>query len=98
MVIFMGNGVLKANDSNILPEFGGHITLTDNWTRGVLQSMDWVKRRETTGKIEPSPQLIAEEKFTFQKSIATVVFHHVIPSDLIISVDHTPLSNGSPGK
>ena len=26
--------------------------------------MSWVKRIETTGKIDPSPQLLAEETFT----------------------------------
>ena len=46
-----------------LPEFCGH-TLKDNWTRGILQSMEWVKRKWTTGKIEPSPQLLAEEMHT----------------------------------
>ena len=55
MVISIGNRVLKANDPNTLSEFGGHITLTDDWARGILQSMDWVKRKGTTGKIEPFP-------------------------------------------
>ena len=40
----IGNGVLKAKDSNTLSEFGGHITLTDDWDRGILRSMDWFKR------------------------------------------------------
>ena len=40
----IGNGVLKANDSNALSEFGGHIALTDDWHRGILRSMDWFKR------------------------------------------------------
>ena len=31
IVISIGNGVLKANDPNSLSEFGGGITLTDNW-------------------------------------------------------------------
>ena len=53
-----------------LSEFGGHITLTDNWARRILQSMDWVR---LIGKMEPSPQLLAEERFTFVKPIATVV-------------------------
>ena len=54
MIISIGNGVLKANDPNSLSEFGGGITLIDNWARGVLKSMDWVKRKGTTGKVEPS--------------------------------------------
>ena len=58
MVIFVGNGVLKANDTNALSDLRRHITLTDDWVRGgIIQSMDWVKRKGTTGKIEPFPLL-----------------------------------------
>ena len=55
IVIFIGNGVSKANDLNNFYESGGHITLTDDWARGILQSVDCVKGKRTTGKIEPSP-------------------------------------------
>ena len=82
MVISIGNGVLKANDPNTLFEFGGTITLTEDWARGILRSMGWVKRKATTGKVEPSTQLLAEEKFTFQKAISTYVYDHDIPTDL----------------
>ena len=97
MVISIGNGVLKANDPNTLSEFGGTITLTEDWARGILRSMDWVKRKATTGKVEPSTQFLAEKKFTFQKAISTYVYDHDIPTDLIISLDQTPLSYVSPG-
>ena len=97
MVISVGNGVLKANDSNTLSEFGGTITLTEDWVRGILRSMDWVKRKATTGKVEPSTQFLAQEKFTFQKAISTYVYDHDIPTDLIINLDQTPLSCVSPG-
>ena len=43
MVISIGNGVLKANDPNTLSQFGGGITLTDNWARGVLK-LGYTKR------------------------------------------------------
>ena len=33
--------------------FAGHITLTDDWARGILQSVDWFKCEETNGKIQP---------------------------------------------
>ena len=98
MVICTGNGVLKANDPNTLSEFGGTITLTEDWSRGILRSMDWVKRKATTGKVEPSTQFLAEEKFTCQKAISTYVHDHDIPTDLIINLDQTPLSYVSPGK
>ena len=52
------------------------------WARGILKSMDWVKRKGTTGKVEPSKQLLAEEQFTFQMSISKVVYEHDITSEL----------------
>ena len=55
------------------------------WARGVLKSMDWVKRKGTTGKVEPSKQLLAEEKFSFQMSISKVVYEHHIQLELIIN-------------
>ena len=86
-----------------MSEFGGHITLTNNWARAILQSMYWVKRNRTVIKIDlpppppppPSPrlyQVLAEEIFTFQKSIATVVYDHDMPSDLISNLDQTLVS------
>ena len=98
MVISIGNGVLKANDPNTLSEFGGTITLTEDWARGILRSMEWVKRKATTGKVEPSTRFLAEEKFTFQKAISIYVYDHDIPTGLIINLDQTPLSYVSPGK
>ena len=66
VVISIGNAVLKANNSNTLSEFGCHITFADDWARSILQSMDWVKRNGISGKIEPpSPQFLAEERYTF---------------------------------
>ena len=62
MVISIGNRVLEANDPHTLSEFDGHITLTEDWAKGTLQSMDWVKRKGTIGKIEPSPQLLSPER------------------------------------
>ena len=92
MVISIGNGVSKANDPNTLSEFGGTITLTEDWARGILRSMNWVKRKATTGKF------LAEERFTFQEAISTYVYDHDIPTDLIINLDQTPVSYVSPGK
>ena len=88
MVVSIGNGFLKTNDPNTLSESGGHITLTDNWARSILQSMDSINFKESNGKTETSPKLVAEEEFTFQKSIATVIYDHDIPSDLIINLEH----------
>ena len=92
MLISIDNGVLKANDPNSLLEFVGGITLADNWARRVLKSIDWVKRKGTTGKDEPSAQFLAEEKFTSKRAISAVVYNHDIPADLVIKLDQTLLS------
>ena len=78
--------------------FGGHIALTKGWTRGVLKSMEWSKRKGTTSKIEPSKQFLLEETLTFQRRIASIIEEHDIPKELIPNQDQTPLSYVSPGK
>ena len=97
MVIAIAIGVIKANDSNILREFGGSLELTEGWARSVLKSMDWVKRKGTIGK-EPCSKFLEEEKFTFQRAIAKAVSNHDIAMELVLNLDQTPLSYVSPGK
>ena len=96
MVINIGSG--KANEPNLLKEYGGPLELTEDWARNVLKSMEWVKKKGTTGKTEPSDGFLAEEKFTFQRAISTAVLENDIPRDLIINLDQTPLGYVSPGK
>ena len=79
-------------------EYGGSLELTDRWARGVLEKLNWSKRKGTTGKVEPSSQFLAEEKFTFQKSISAVIMEHDITNSLVLNLDQTPLSYASPGK
>ena len=52
----------------------------------------WSKRKGTTGNVDPSPQFLAEEKFTFQRKISALVSEHDIPLSLIINIDQTPLA------
>ena len=98
MVIAIGTGVIKANFPSKLKDFGGHIVLTERWARGLLKSMEWSKRKGTTGKIEPSKQFLLEEKLKFQRRIASIIEEHDVPKELILILDQTPLSYVSPGK
>ena len=98
IVMAIGNGVVRSNSPTLLKENGGSLELTEHWARGVFKSMNWIKRKGTTGKIEPSKQFLLEEKLTFQKKISGVNFEHNIPKELIINLDQTPLSYVSPGK
>ena len=89
-------GVVKANEPNLLKELGGQ--LTDDWARHLLKSMEWVKRKGTTGKEEPSEKFLQEEKFSDQLEISRVVLKQDIHLDLGLSLDQTPLSYVSLGK
>ena len=45
IVIATGEGIVKDHDSNLLCENGGHIKLTKDWAKYLLQRMNFVKRR-----------------------------------------------------
>ena len=92
MVVAIGTGVVKVNEPKILREFGGSLELTEGWARKVLKGMDWVKRKGTTGKVEPCPKFLEEEKLTFQRAISKIVSDHDIPLELVLNLDQTPLS------
>ena len=94
----IGNGLVKSNNPILFKEHGRSLQLMEDWTGGILKSMNWMKKKGTTGKIEPSQQSILEEKSTFQKKIFGAVFHHDIPKELIVNLDQTSLSYVSPGK
>ena len=65
IVIDIGNRLVKSNISIFLKENGRSLQMTKDWARVVLKSMNWVKRKCTTGKIESSQQFLVEEKLTF---------------------------------
>ena len=98
IAIAIGNGVLKANNPKLLKEYGGHIKLTEGWARKLLKSMNCVKRKCTTGKVEPSAQFLREEKLTFQRGISDIVEKYEITPEMVLNLDQTPLAYVSPGK
>ena len=98
IIMTIGNGVVKSNNPILLKENGGSLQLTEDWAKGVLKSMNWGKRKGTTGKIKSSRQFLLEEKLTFQKKISDAIFYHDIPKELIVNLDQKPLSYVSPGK
>ena len=91
-------GVVKANEPDLLKEHGGHLELTEDWARQLLKSMEWVKRKGTTGKVEPSEKFLQEEKFSYQCEISRIILNRDIPLDLVLNLDQTTLSYVSPGK
>ena len=85
-------GVVRENDPNALEEYGEYLHLTDQWPRHVLKKMQWTKRKGTAGTVEPSPQLQAEEQFTFQRATSTTVLKYDTSLSLVLNLDQTPLS------
>ena len=82
-ILNIAKGVIRANDPNALEEYGGTLNLTGRRARHVLTKMEWTKRKGTTGKVEPSPQFLAEEKFTFQRAISAAISEDDIPTSLL---------------
>ena len=64
----------------------------------MLKQLKWSKRKETPGKVDPSPQFLAEEKFTFQRATSMAVLEHDSAAPLVVNLDETPLSYVSAGK
>ena len=60
--------------------------------------MDWVKKKGTIGKVEPSEKFVQEEKFSYHREILRVVLKHNIPLDFVLNLDQIPLSYVSPSK
>ena len=90
--------MVTANNPSLLKEYGGDLVLTDKWARGMLEKITWSKRKGTNGKVDPSPQFLAKEKFTFQRNISGLVSEQNIPPSLIINIDQTSMSNKNAGK
>ena len=91
-VVLLFLGVVKANEPDLLKEHHGHLELTEDWARHLLKSMEWVKRKGTTGKVEPSEKFLQEEKFSYQREISRIILNHDIPLDLVLNLDQTPIT------
>ena len=81
-IVNITKDVVRANNPDILKEFGGTVELTNRWVKSVLSDLNWSKRKGTTGKIELSPKFLAEGKFT-----STAVSSHDIPNFLVLDID-----------
>ena len=93
----VAKGIILANDSSLLTENGGPISLSNDWARNILYRMDkegrkMTRRMATTSKIPVSPGLLKETKLDFQRKIKGIQSRHSIPDELILNFDQTPLS------
>ena len=71
--------------------FFDQFVLMDDWTRHLLSSMKWVKRKGTTGKVQPSEKLLQIENFSYRREILRVVLDPDIPLDLVVNPDQTSI-------
>ena len=90
IAIATARGIVKDADSNLLSENGGHINLTKEWAKYLLQRMNYVKRRGC------STAKVAVENFTriraqFLFDIQSLIEIEEIPSSLIINWDQTAI-------
>ena len=69
-LISIATGVVRANNPNVLKKYGGDLMLTEKRARGVLKKHMWSKCKGTTRKVDPYPQFLVEETFTFQRNIS----------------------------
>ena len=97
-VIAIGNGVLGVRCPESLAKNGGNIKLSTKLARGVLKSMNWVKRRGTTAKKHMNPALYEELTFNWKRKIANAVFENRIHKEMVLNFDQTPLGYVAPNK
>ena len=91
VIIAVAKGIVMANDSTLLAENGGGISLGWRWCESIFRRMNWTKRKGTTTKPTIPFGLIKEVGLTFFKDIAETVQKNNIPPELIINIDQTPL-------
>ena len=63
-LISIATRVVRANNLNLLKEYGDDLVLIDRGARGargVLEKLTRSKRKCNIGKVDPSPQILAEE-------------------------------------
>ena len=80
----IAKGVVIAEDRCLLKEYGGHLAFSDQWARNILNEIMQTEKRivrriATTSKVLVAPDLLKEEKFTFQRKIQELVTWHKIP-------------------
>ena len=71
IAIATAHGIVKDADNNLLSENGGHINLTKDWAKYLLQRMNYVKRcGSSTAKVAVENFVQVKAQFLFD--IATV--------------------------
>ena len=83
-------GIIRRKNSNWLACNGGHILLTKDWSRYLLERMNFVKRKANT-KAKITVDNFTELKCNFLSDIQAVVDMEEVPPCLVINWDHIAL-------
>ena len=91
ITISIAKGLVKAHGRTLLKEHGRSIDLQQTWAQSIHRRLGFVKRKATTSKQPVSPGFIHEVRFTFYSAIQRNINACLIPPELVINIDQTPL-------
>ena len=92
IVLGAARGIILKTKRTVLAEYGGHVVLTKDWAKGLMQRMGFVKRRGTTAKSRNLVERFDELKAQFLEEVATTVYVEDIPPELILNWDQTGIN------
>ena len=78
-------GITLKTNRTLLAEFGGHVVLTKDWAKTLLQRMEFVKRRATTSKSRNLVEDFDKHQTEFLQQVSTTVIMEEIPPELIMN-------------
>ena len=85
-------GIIRRKNSSLLACNGGPVVLTKDWSRYLLERMQFVKRKANT-KAKISVENFTQLKYNYLSDISGIVDVEEIPPCLIINWDHTALKH-----
>ena len=92
IVLGAARGIILKTNRTLLAEYGGHVVLTKDWAKTLMQRMGFVKRRGTTSKSKSLVEQFDELKVQFLDDVVTTVAVEEIPPELILNWDQTGLN------
>ena len=84
-------GIVKAEDSNLLKCNGGHIECTKHWAVNMLGRLGYVKRKANS-KAKVSVEDFEAAKLQFIFDISAIREMEGIPNQLVLNWDHTGIN------
>ena len=91
IVLGAARGIILKTNRTLLAEYGGHVVLTKDWAKTLMQNMGFVKRRGATSKSKSLAEQFDELKVQFLDVVTTVVVEE-IPPELILNWDQMGLN------